>query len=375
MAMSLYFLAVRRYRAASIAAGLLVLTRIDGAVWAALVVTFIFMRSRRKFSLSLLCLIAILLPWFAFSFFYFGGFVPHSIIAKRVITPHYELAGLKAYGVWFADAVDLTGFRGMRSRFFALWLGAVALSVAGIAREKKRRVLWLPVIFPFLLVAFYYAGNAPRDFQWYLVPVTWCAIVTAAIGLGELHRLCEGLCVRHGLRRWWSVMPIVVIVALFGSVLYANDKRMVTYRWMEQRNEEETRRAIGTWLDENAAPEAVVAMEAIGYQGYYANRRIIDLAGLISPEVVGCYEASRTHAGGFYKVAGLLRPDYIVLRWAEVNRNRHFHGGRLFDTDEQRRYFQRHYREARQFHAPFPEVWGPVGHLVIYERVPAVEMP
>ena len=46
-----------------------------------------------------------------------------------------------------------------------------------------------------------------------------------------------------------------------------------------QRFEEAVRRPVGEWLRDHAPAEATVAMKAIGYQGYYANRHVVDLAG------------------------------------------------------------------------------------------------
>jgi hypothetical protein len=44
--------------------------------------------------------------------------------------------------------------------------------------------------------------------------------------------------------------------------------------------------AVARWLAENTAPDDLVAAHDIGAIGYYAGRPILDLAGLISPEVI-----------------------------------------------------------------------------------------
>lgn len=40
------------------------------------------------------------------------------------------------------------------------------------------------------------------------------------------------------------------------------------------------------WIAENTPPEALIAAHDIGAMGYFADRKLIDLAGLISPEVI-----------------------------------------------------------------------------------------
>ena len=109
-------------------------------------------------------------------------------------------------------------------------------------------------------------------------------------------------------------------------------------------------------------------MEAIGYQGYYSKRRVVDLAGLVSPRVVRLREQSATNAEAFHRILQEMEPDYLVLRSFEVDENRHYHGGRLFATSDQRAYFETHYEEVRRFRAPYPAVWGGQGALTIFRR-------
>jgi hypothetical protein len=40
------------------------------------------------------------------------------------------------------------------------------------------------------------------------------------------------------------------------------------------------------WIAENTAPDELVAAHDIGALGYWGKRRLLDLAGLISPEVI-----------------------------------------------------------------------------------------
>ncbi len=63
----------------------------------------------------------------------------------------------------------------------------------------------------------------------------------------------------------------------------------------------------------------------------------------------------------FHRILRDLRPDYLVLRSLEADRNVHYHGGKLFDTAEHMAYFAGHYREAARFQAPIERVWGADG--------------
>jgi len=43
---------------------------------------------------------------------------------------------------------------------------------------------------------------------------------------------------------------------------------------------------VAQWLDRNTPPDALIAAHDIGAIGYFTRRPILDLAGLISPEVI-----------------------------------------------------------------------------------------
>ena len=111
-------------------------------------------------------------------------------------------------------------------------------------------------------------------------------------------------------------------------------------------------------------------MEAIGYQAYYSNRRVIDLAGLVSPAVVRILGECGTNAEAFHRIATELKPDYFVLRGFEVEQNRHFHGGPLFTTERQEADFTRDYSVVKHFVPPYPEILGKNTKLTIYRRNP-----
>lgn len=52
--------------------------------------------------------------------------------------------------------------------------------------------------------------------------------------------------------------------------------------------------ALGNWLAANAPPNAVVAVQDIGAVGYLAPNRVVDLIGLVSPEVIPAVRSSIT---------------------------------------------------------------------------------
>lgn len=351
MAASLAAAACGRLRLAGLAAGLLVLARADGAIWAACILAICALEGWRSFlrAASMAALVAA--PWLLFATFQFGSPIPHTILAKRVI-------GTTGAAL---DAGRLQEFLLWSSRFF----GAVApgLRVAGIGCylaacvllwRSGNRLLRLLALYPVLFAAALYLGGTPLYFDWYLLPLSFICLAACAAALPAADRIPAWLRVAVGL-------ALALLFARQGAA-------MADYHRGYQENETELRRGVGLWLRDNTPPEASVAMEAIGYQGYYSGRRVIDLAGLVSPGVLRLRQESGTAGAAFRRILEELRPDYVVLRSFEVDLNRHFHGGPLFETERDRGAFATRYREVRRFAAPRLDLWGETGHLTLYAR-------
>ena len=367
MALSFHAYVVRRPTLASAALGLLVLTRPDGIVWAGVLGTAVLLRERQRWRAAVLPGAAVVGVWVTFAWWYFGTPLPHSIVAKSVIGQHSELGGLLSarriwrYYYWVLEAIGAP-WPGNR-----IWLVGplLGLSVPAILAERRAWALGVLVTFTVAFPLIMYAGRAPTVFPWYLLPVTWASIPVVVFSLVQSCR--------------WSVaffrlpspignVVIAAVIAVTAGADLWNGVDEFRHDRAYELNERTTRQAVGMWLRDHTPPDAVVAMEAIGYQGYYSQRRILDLAGLVSPVVVDIVRTSADKAVAAYRILTELCPDYLVLRSFEVDQNQSFYRGPLFATAAQRDYFTRHYEEVRRFVAP-DEVWGQLRSLTIYRRV------
>lgn len=377
MAAGLYALAAERPWLAGLACGLLVLARPDGVVWSTILAGAFALRhrragnARRLVGAGLLALL-IVLPWLLFAWSTFGSPLPHSVVAKRVIAADLPAGGVHAFDRpgWFLGGVVLpypyidhafeaAGFAAWGAATL-LWLFAWTAGFAAWRGNRDARLFVLPVFWA-ADVLFLLLGRAPLGFDWYLAPLLWASLVWGACGAASLWRGARG----STSRRW--------ALGIGGSFLALHLLASFGLAWRDQRLQQEQedglRRAVGERLRDTLPASASVATEAIGYIGYYSERRVIDLAGLVSPEVVRIRAASASNGEAFARVLSELRPDAVVLRSYEVERNRHFHGGKLFETPEARQEFDRHYRVAARFEGPHPELWGRLGRLTIYRRV------
>jgi hypothetical protein len=296
----------------------------------------------------------------------YGSPIPHSVIAKRVIvntdSPDSLPARLEAQALWFVDGMSFGSWGGVWSAVTVAALAAGGLVFVRARRSGRVRELSLLGIYPAALFAAYLIGRAPREFPWYVVPAAFAWNACVGIGLATICSFTG----RTRLYRAAATLGLVLVaLTLLRGNLHALD-RYARYQDMENR----LRRRVGTWLHEHTPPAAVIAMEAIGYQGYYAKRRIVDLAGLASPEVVAIHRTQPDNASAIAKILEHLRPDYLVLRSFEVDDNHSFHGGPLFATDAQRAAFFEHYEECRRFSSGEPNHWGRAGSITVYQRRP-----
>ena len=375
MAGSFYALSAHRNGAAVVLCALLVLARIDGILWAAIVMLLVCWErpgSTHRYALLFCGAVA---PWALFAQLYFGSVLPHSMLAKLAIgnpgEPLGEFDTLAAHMRWFAGAAGIQTrpiARGTDSMIVLVATAMLVLAgVASILKKPYRPALLAVALFPPFLCAAYFVGRTPRIFPWYLVPPLWC--VSTLMVIGAVH-VWAAVRDRSRLRRIGRLALGVYVGSLLLMLLLhltSAGLRELAHQERMQDYEDGLRRRVGEWLATNTPEGATVATEATGYQGYYSKRRIIDLAGLTSREVLSAARESRGNsAATFYQVLKRTRPDYIVLRSFEVDRNRAFHGGQLFQTREQRSYFDENYEELKRFSVP--GFGGPLSFLTVFAR-------
>jgi hypothetical protein len=72
--------------------------------------------------------------------------------------------------------------------------------------------------------------------------------------------------------------------------------------------------SIGDWLKSNTPEDASVAALEVGMIGYYAQRAMIDFAGLIDPLVSSQFTKATTYEDSAIFVFANYQPDYLVLQ-------------------------------------------------------------
>jgi len=139
---------------------------------------------------------------------------------------------------------------------------------------------WLPLCWALAVVAVY-AVRLPVTYQHgrYLIPIIPVVLVYGVGGTLDLARAGRrGILTRAGTRSLLIAAGLLFVGfwLLRGGPQYATDVAII----------EEEMVATARWLDSHTERDALIAAHDIGAIGYFTQRPLLDMAGLVSPEVI-----------------------------------------------------------------------------------------
>lgn len=257
---------------------------------------FRYRRAPRELLLMLLAAGVIAGAWLAFAAAYYHSILPLPIIAKN--RPLYPLPPGHALGVIFGYlGPALLGQLPGASFGRDLAVGAaivVSTAACVISAPLRARQAWMPGAFMMLAVAFYGYGN-PMFFEWYwptLLGPTLIAVMVGGVATAHLvvSRAAGTSLVSRASRAvvYWAV-PVWVLLA---TVTAYGDNAGGHSRSIRFVDQDGTRlrilayRTIGEDLTALTSGTGSVASPEVGALGFYYSGRMIDAAGLVSPEAI-----------------------------------------------------------------------------------------
>jgi hypothetical protein len=268
-------------------AGLLILTRPEGIVLGALVgIGWLGQKiepprrgehdERRKDNLRVLCVFAVqfgvgfglvFAPYLLFNLTTSGTLLPNTFYAKSA-----EYAEVFARAPLIARWIELlfTPFIGAQ----ILLLPGLIYGVIGLARERQWRAL-IPFAWLLLLPALY-AWRLPVVYQHgrYEMPIIPFIVLYGVGGTAALLARLKNFVARA---TWTLSIAVTLIVFwLVGAAQYATDVAIIDGEMVQSAR----------WITANMPADAIVAAHDIGALGYFHARPFIDLAGLVSPEII-----------------------------------------------------------------------------------------
>lgn len=267
--------------------GLLVLVRPEGLLLLLLLAAGLALRRDwRGLVLFVVMLVLPLLPYFALNLSLSGQMWPNTLYAKQA---EYATLQMQPLPWRFLRLLYLSaggpevGWQGMSGARILLLPGLLLAGWRAVRADLRAQRLGytLPLLWAGGHVLAY-AWRLPVTYQHgrYLWPAVPIWIVYGLHGWGTL---------LAGMRQRWgrpgrvlvqvAALTFALLLLIFvglGAGAYEADVAFIEGEMVD----------VAHWLRENTPDEALVAAHDIGAIGYFAQRPLLDLAGLISPEVV-----------------------------------------------------------------------------------------
>jgi hypothetical protein len=209
-------------------------------------------------------------PYLIFNLYLAGDFWPNTFYAKQT-----EYASLREAPLWqrYLDIIrqPLTGVGILLLPGF-LWYGY--RKAADKSWGEVAAFLW---VIGYVLV---YALRLPVTYQHgrYIMPVMPAFCLLGLAGLFELLEVIAGWNWGRIIRPAWLISALIVLGVFWvlGLRGYAMDVAVIESEMVTTAH----------WVAENTEPASLIGAHDIGALGYFGNRELVDLAGLVSPEVI-----------------------------------------------------------------------------------------
>lgn len=239
--------------------------------------------------------VSILLPWFVFAWLYFGAPFPVTLAAKQ------------QQGIMLISDSFQEGFVMMAKQY---WLNPfrqvqIVLGGVGVLTLLIYQRHWVLIVGWNVVYFVAYSMLGVTRYFWYYGPLVAGFVALVALGAETVYRLLKrfgGQGVAYA--TVGVLVPVLLVPHMQGMAFLHNhrDSRMVIYR------------EVGMWLHDNTPPNASVGTLEVGIIGYYAQRPMVDFAGLIQPETA--WQITPTTTYGELARWSFMRfhPDYLVLQ-------------------------------------------------------------
>jgi len=333
---SLYFFTRERTNLSFFILGLAVITRMEILIIPPiLILVLLFKKKFRPLLTGMGIFTLTILPWFLFSFYYFGNFFPNTFYAKTYALkaqgsalPNIDLLINRILTLKFLKSLFLNSFISYLPDYiqsFFIWIFIFAAAFFASLKSLFRvSFLWLYSLWIGLYILALAVLNVSPFIWYYIIPLSVIPIILPA----PLSHL------KGRLGRNISVLIVMGLVIFAGSNIFNIFYSHWYTRHMTHLERYTTFEHIAEYMQKNIPQENSIAMEEIGITAYSIDNKICDAHYLI-------HDISYLPPGfsvlGPNRIPILLnhmQPDYIL-----------FHSGRL----SQSAYYYQNYSTVKVF--------------------------
>jgi hypothetical protein len=273
--------------------------------------------------------------WFVGLWLYFGSPIPITLMVKQ------QQGELAISTRFWEGLIDVVRGHGREPLY---WLHGL-LALIGVGRVAIKAHHWLPLLLWTLLYIVAYSFLGVSRYFWYYAPLMPAFFVLVGQGVTAVLETLRGTKLpRLGMIGTTGLLLLALVAPLLMGTMassWSKDHRLELYH------------EIGEWLERHTPQDASVGLLEVGIVGYYAQRSIVDFAGLIQPEVARRFTPTTTYPDSATWTIREYEPDYVLL-----------HQDSFSDVAEDD-WFRRSYVAVRTFASP------PSLVMTLYQRSPA----
>ncbi len=234
-----------------------------------------------------------LLVWFSFSFVYFGQLFSNSFKFKIL-----QLAFTNGHFLTDLFYVVRLWIGGNNIGLMALYSTISVLTIAFLNIFKNKNYFILIMALGVIPIVFYCAIKI-AFYHWFLFLFCLLQSILVGVSLKVIFELYAGEKIQT------KVSKYLLCAILIAPFFYSN------YKFLKQRGGQVSSvteyQTIGEYLRDNTPPDASIGYIEVGQIGYYSRRKIIDLTGMVTKDVV-----EHLKLRDFNWTYEEYKPDYIL---------------------------------------------------------------
>jgi hypothetical protein len=291
----------KRLYLAAVLFALATLTRADAILAMGIAIVYILISSYREEQTPpwgpLVVYAGFQLPWLIYAWITFGSIFPSTLVAKQ------QQGTMAISESFFAGLIQqIVNHWAWHAPIYWIYFVLAAIGLIYVVGMERR---WLLVVGWSLLYMLAYTLLGVTSYFWYYAPVVVGAVVLVAVGVEIVAFYLSEYVQKLWIARILQVVMMLALIApqVVGIItLYLTpDHRMSVYQ------------DIGEWLNTYTPPDATVGVLEVGVIGYYADRHMIDFAGLLQPETANHFSHDATYEDVALWAFERFSPSYLVL--------------------------------------------------------------